>query len=89
MSNRAILISVFLTIISLAVGYYLNLYASRKNNRQFLETLREELDIIDDHYERVLTQNEGNLDEVTRKYLEARRQYMRDKLNSVEKVYGK
>lgn len=86
MNNRQIIASVILTIISLIIGYYLNVLANRISNRQFLDTLRDELDIIDSHYERMLTQS-NELDEPTKKYLIARQQYLKTKLSSIEKMY--
>jgi len=85
-SNKQILISVILTIVSLIIGYYLNVLANQRSNKMFLDTLREELDIIDGHYERLLTQS-GNIDEATVKYLKARQEYLRNKVKSIESMY--
>lgn len=86
MNNRQIIISVILTIVSLVIGYYLNVLANRASNKEFLNTLREEMDIIDSHYERLLSQA-GSVDAATQKYLQARREYLKTKLNSIEKMY--
>lgn len=86
MSNRQIIISVILTIASLIIGYYLNVLANRESNKAFIQTLREELDIIDGHYERLLTQSK-NIDPATQKYLEARREYLNTKIGTMQKMY--
>lgn len=85
-SNKQILASIVLTIVSLIIGYYLNVLANRRSNEMFLQTLREELDIIDGHYERLLTQS-GNIDDATVKYLKARQEYLKTKLKGIEAMY--
>lgn len=86
MNNRQIIISVIMTIASLIIGYYLNVLANRESNKAFVQTLREELDIIDGHYERLLTQSK-DLDPATQKYLLARREYLNTKISSIQKMY--
>lgn len=86
MNNRQIIISVVLTIASLIIGYYLNVLANRESNKAFVQTLREELDIIDGHYERLLSQSK-DLDPATIKYLQARREYLNTKIGSIQKMY--
>lgn len=86
MNNRQIIISVILTVASLIIGYYLNVLANRESNKAFIQTLREELDIIDSHYERLLTQSK-DLDPATIKYLQARREYLNTKIGSIQKMY--
>lgn len=85
-TNKQILASVILTIVSLIIGYYLNVLANRRSNEMFLNTLREELDIIDGHYERLLTQS-NNIDDATVKYLKARRDYLQNKFKAVQQLY--
>lgn len=83
MSRSQIIFSVSLMIVSLAVGYYLSQQAQRNANRVFLKTLREELDVVEDHYERRLEQ-EGRIDENMRGYLTARRDYLTARLKTLE-----
>lgn len=65
------------------MGYYLSQQAQRNANRIFLQTLREELDVVEDHYERRLEQ-EGRLDDKMRGYLTARRDYLTAHLKTLE-----
>lgn len=86
MSHRQIIISVVLTILSLVAGYYLNVLANRESNKMFLKNLREELDIIDNHYERLIAQGK-DLDPSTKKYLELKRDLLNARITSIEKMY--
>lgn len=83
MSRSQIIFSISLMIVSLAVGYYLSQQAQRNANRVFLQTLREELDVVEDHYERRLEQ-EGRIDDAMRGYLTARRDYLTARLKTLE-----
>lgn len=86
MNHRQIIISVILTILSLVAGYYLNVLANRESNKVFLKNLREELDIIDNHYERLLAQGK-DLDPATKKYLELKRDLLNARIISIQKMY--
>lgn len=86
MNNRQIIISVVLTILSLVAGYYLKVLSNRESNRVFLKNLREELDIIDDHHDRVSAETK-NLDPETKKYLELKRDLLNAKIASIQKMY--
>lgn len=87
MNSKQIIVSVFLTIFSLVVGYYLNVLANRRANKVFIDILHAELDIIDSHYERLLVQS-GNIDEPTKEYLKARREYLNTKIKSIERMHN-
>lgn len=79
MNRTQIIFSILLTAVSLAVGYYLSQWAQRNANRIFLQTLREELDLVDEHYK-----TDPNLDEATRIYLRARHDYLEARLKTLE-----
>lgn len=82
MTRQQVIFSVILTLVSLLIGYFLSYYASKKANDMLLQNLKEESDIIDKNYQTLLS--DPQLDADTRKYIEARRDYLKNKITTVK-----
>lgn len=82
MNQKQVIFSIILTIVSLLIGYFLSYYASAKANEMLLKDLKEESDIIDKNYDELI--NNPNLDVYTRKYIEARHEYLKNKITTIK-----
>lgn len=85
MHRGTITLTVLLTIASVVAGYFLSIEANKRCNILFFDNLRAELDLVDGQYEKMITENQ-QLDEATKKYLQARRDYLNNRLGMAKAV---